>query len=88
MPRELDTTTARVVVIGGGIVGVSILYHLAKAGWKERSPLTAAVSRDEGKTWTNARNVEDDPISPDPAIRRAAIDATRPTASPRCDLAL
>jgi len=26
---------ARVVVIGGGIVGCSILYHLAKAGWKD-----------------------------------------------------
>jgi len=41
---------ARVVVIGGGIVGVSILYHLARAGWQdvvlcERSELTA------GSTW-------------------------------------
>jgi dimethylglycine dehydrogenase len=41
---------ARVVVIGGGIVGVSILYHLARAGWNdvvlcERSELTA------GSTW-------------------------------------
>ncbi len=41
---------ARVVVIGGGIVGVSILYHLARAGWRdvvlcERSELTA------GSTW-------------------------------------
>ena len=40
----------RVVVIGGGIVGVSILYHLAKAGWRdvvlcERTELTA------GSTW-------------------------------------
>ena len=26
---------AQVVVIGGGIVGCSILYHLAKAGWKD-----------------------------------------------------
>ena len=24
---------ARVVVIGGGVVGVSTLYHLAKKGW-------------------------------------------------------
>ena len=26
---------ARVVVIGGGVVGVSVLYHLARAGWQE-----------------------------------------------------
>ena len=26
---------ARVVVIGGGVVGCSILYHLAKMGWKD-----------------------------------------------------
>ena len=26
---------ARVVVIGGGVVGASVLYHLAKRGWKD-----------------------------------------------------
>ena len=26
---------ARVVVIGGGVVGVSTLYHLAKKGWSD-----------------------------------------------------
>jgi len=41
---------ARVVVIGGGVVGVSVLYHLAKKGWSdvvllERTELTA------GSTW-------------------------------------
>ncbi len=39
----------RVVVIGGGVVGVSVLYHLAKFGWTdvaivERSVLTAGSS--------------------------------------------
>jgi len=29
-PRE-----ARVVIAGGGIVGCSVAYHLAKAGWKD-----------------------------------------------------
>ncbi len=43
-------THARVVVIGGGVVGVSTLYHLTKKGWSdsvllERSELTA------GSTW-------------------------------------
>ena len=40
----------RVVVIGGGVVGASVLYHLAKFGWSdlallERSVLTAAGTR-------------------------------------------
>ena len=40
---------ARVVVIGGGVVGCSVLYHLAKAGWNdvlliERSELTSGSS--------------------------------------------
>lgn len=43
-------TTARVVVVGGGVVGVSTLYHLAKMGWSdvvllERKELTS------GSTW-------------------------------------
>ena len=43
-------TKARAVVIGGGVVGVSTLYHLAKKGWSdvvliERKELTS------GSTW-------------------------------------
>ena len=26
-----------------------------------RTPLTAAISRDEGRTWTHVKNIEDDP---------------------------
>jgi dimethylglycine dehydrogenase len=42
-------STARVVVIGGGVVGCSILYHLAKNGWSdvmllERQELTSGSS--------------------------------------------
>ena len=40
----------RVAVIGGGVVGVSVLYHLAKAGWTD----IALIERDEltsGSTW-------------------------------------
>jgi len=49
-------TTARVVIIGGGVVGTSALYHLAKAGWSdcvllEKNELTA------GSTWHAAGNV-------------------------------
>jgi len=47
---------ARVVIIGGGVVGASTLYHLAKAGWTdcvllEKNELTA------GSTWHAAGNV-------------------------------
>ena len=43
-------THTRVVVIGGGVVGCSVLYHLTKLGWSdvmliERSELTS------GSTW-------------------------------------
>ena len=43
-------TNVRVVVIGGGVVGASVLYHLTKAGWRdvlliERAELTS------GSTW-------------------------------------
>ena len=39
-------THARVVVIGGGVVGCSVLFHLTKFGWRdvvllERVELTA-----------------------------------------------
>jgi dimethylglycine dehydrogenase len=48
--------TARVAIIGGGAVGVSSLYHLAKAGWTdcvllEKNELTS------GSTWHAAGNV-------------------------------
>ena len=38
--------TTRVAVIGGGVVGASVLYHLTKLGWSdvlllERSELTS-----------------------------------------------
>lgn len=43
-------TSAQVVIIGGGVVGCSVLYHLTKLGWSdvmllERSELTS------GSTW-------------------------------------
>ena len=50
-------STARVVIIGGGVVGASSLYHLARAGWTdcvllEKNELTA------GSTWHAAGNVD------------------------------
>ncbi|MBC6442780.1 MAG: FAD-dependent oxidoreductase [Rhodobacteraceae bacterium] len=48
--------TARVVIIGGGIVGVSALYHLAQRGWAD----CVLLEKDEltsGSTWHAAGNV-------------------------------
>ena len=60
-------TQAKVVIIGGGVVGCSILFHLAKFGLKdcvllERNELTS------GSSWHAAGNVH--VISSDPNISR------------------
>jgi 4-methylaminobutanoate oxidase (formaldehyde-forming) len=44
------TTQARVVVIGGGIVGCSVAYHLAKLGWRDII-LLEAHKLTSGSTW-------------------------------------
>ena len=43
-------THARAVVIGGGVVGVSTLYHLAKKGWTD-SVLVERKELTSGSTW-------------------------------------
>ncbi len=43
-------THAEVVIIGGGVIGASVLYHLTKRGWKD----VVLVERDEltsGSSW-------------------------------------
>jgi len=58
---------AKAVVIGGGVVGASVLYHLAKHGWSdvlllERSELTS------GSTWHAAGGMHT--INGDPNVAR------------------
>ena len=53
---EAFPTHARAVVIGGGLVGCSVLYHLAKLGWKD----LVLLERDEltsGSTWHAAAGI-------------------------------
>jgi dimethylglycine dehydrogenase len=57
----------RVAVIGGGVVGASVLYHLTKAGWKdvlliERGELTC------GSTWHAAGGMHT--INGDPNVAK------------------
>lgn len=59
--------SARVVVIGGGVVGCSILFHLAKMGWKdvvllERNELTS------GSSWHAAGSFHT--VSSDPNVSK------------------
>lgn len=58
---------AKVVIIGGGVVGCSVLYHLAKLGWKdlvllERKSLTS------GSSWHAAGMIHT--VNADPNIAR------------------
>ena len=49
-------TEAQAVVIGGGVIGCSILYHLTKLGWSD----VVLLERDEltsGSTWHAAANI-------------------------------
>ncbi|CAN5668846.1 FAD-dependent oxidoreductase [soil metagenome] len=60
-------STAQVVVIGGGVVGASVLFHLTEAGWTdvvlvERKELTA------GSTWHSAGGMHT--LNGDPNVAR------------------
>ena len=60
-------THAKVVIVGGGVVGCSILFHLAKFGWKD----VVLLERDEltsGSSWHAAGQIHT--ISSDPNISR------------------
>ena len=60
-------THAKVVIIGGGVVGCSILFHLAKFGWND----AVLLERDEltsGSSWHAAGQIHT--ISSDPNISR------------------
>ena len=49
-------THAQAVVIGGGVIGCSILYHLTREGWRD----VVLLERDEltsGSTWHAAANI-------------------------------
>ncbi len=67
MTKKELPSHSKVVVIGGGVVGCSILFHLAKFGWKD----VVLLERDEltsGSSWHAAGQIHT--ISSDPNISR------------------
>jgi sarcosine dehydrogenase len=50
MARDRVSGRSRVVVIGGGIAGVSVLHHLARLGWTD-SVLVEKGQLTSGSTW-------------------------------------
>ena len=66
MEKKLPNST-KVVVIGGGVVGCSVAFHLAKFGWKD----TILLERDQltsGTTWHAAGLVSQ--LGPSAAITK------------------
>ena len=73
MENKLPNST-KVVVIGGGVVGCSVAYHLAKFGWKD----TILLERDQltsGTTWHAAGLVSQlGPTAAITKIRKYTLD--------------
>ena len=73
MTKDLPKNT-KVVVIGGGVVGCSVAYHLAKFGWKD----TVLLERDQltsGTTWHAAGLVSQlGPTAAITKIRKYSLD--------------
>ena len=55
----------RVVVVGGGVVGASVIYHLAKFGWSDVCMLERSVLK-AGSSWHAAGGIH--ALNADPNI--------------------
>ena len=69
-------TDVRVAVVGGGIVGASVLYWLAKMGWRD-AILLEPHELTSGSTWHAAGNTTY--FEPYPAMTRLFADLSAPT---------
>jgi dimethylglycine dehydrogenase len=67
LEEKIMKSHAQVVVVGGGVVGTSVLYHLARSGWKD----VVLLERDEltsGSTWHAAGGMHT--INGDPNVAK------------------
>ena len=73
MDKKLPSST-KVVVIGGGVIGCSVAYHLTKFGWKD----VVVLERDQltsGTTWHAAGLVSQlGPTAAVTKIRKYSLD--------------
>ncbi|MEO0904803.1 MAG: FAD-dependent oxidoreductase, partial [Pseudomonadota bacterium] len=56
MPAEFPNT-ARVVIVGGGVMGVGLAYHLGKEGWGKDTVLLEKAELTSGSTWHAAGQI-------------------------------
>lgn len=63
VPTPLAGSDAPVAITRIPTTGDLLVIWNHNPGSKRRNPLTAAISKDEGETWTHFRNVEDTPAN-------------------------
>ena len=49
--------SARVVIVGGGVMGVGLAYHLGPEGWGDSTVLLEKAERTSGSTWHAAGQI-------------------------------
>ena len=51
MSEKTFPSHARVVIVGGGVMGVGLAYHLAHEGWGHDTVLLEKAELTSGSTW-------------------------------------
>ena len=57
MSQNERPSHARVVIIGGGVMGVGLAYHLGKEGWGDETILLEKGELTSGSTWHAAGQI-------------------------------
>lgn len=57
MSEKTFPSHARVVIVGGGVMGVGLAYHLAHEGWGHDTVLLEKAELTSGSTWHAAGQI-------------------------------